>query len=198
MGVRVLYFYVGDDGKLHAYEYTTDEAAVSLTDHITFLEAFSSAFLRLGVQRVFALTIKSKSTLPVMHEFEMPDLSSTVLVQNASWLPNAETSVPTDWGFSALNADGSRSLDAATRCTVTRSTKHYEITKREPGGEVPDKRVPISMTRCIETRSNSYHERPKRHSDLQKDDLMVNGELLDPGTESYRTISYARHLIMAS
>ncbi|KFX94061.1 hypothetical protein V490_04540 [Pseudogymnoascus sp. VKM F-3557] len=197
-----VYFTAATGGRMVAYEYTTDPL-VDISSHNDFFRQFSNLVMELGLQNVYALTLKYLKGPSLMHEFEMPDLGSTVLVPDSSWIPGAEGSVSTDWGFSTATGDFS---DAAvrSRCTVTRSNKHYEITKYEPddseagdglGGGI------VSLTRCTETRSGKHHERPKRHAEgadgAKSDRLMINGELLLPGSTVFGIVTHARQLISA-
>ena len=140
---------------------------------------------------------------PLLHEFEMPDLASTVLVPDASWIPNAASSVSTDWGF-ATQSGGFSEAAVLTRCTETRGGKHHEVTKYEPDDASTREGLAgefITLTRCTETRSGKHHERPKRHGSTkdkpEQDSLMINGELLLPGTVAFSVVCHARQLISA-
>ncbi|KFY53289.1 hypothetical protein V496_07737 [Pseudogymnoascus sp. VKM F-4515 (FW-2607)] len=195
-----VYFTAATGGRMVAYEYTTDPL-VDISNHNDFFRQFSNLVMELGLQNVYALTVRYLEGPPLLHEFEMPDLGSTVLVPDASWIPGSEGSVSTDWGFLTTSGDFS---DAAvrSRCTVTRSNKHYEITKYEPGDSETGEGVGgeiISFTRCIETRSGAHHERAKRHSEgageAESDSLMINGEPLLPGSAVFGIVTHARQLI---
>ncbi|KAM5454617.1 hypothetical protein McanMca71_007197 [Microsporum canis] len=98
----------------------------------------------------------------------------------------------------------SREAAVLTRCTQTRSGKHYEVTKYEPDDSLNENGLSdkiISLTRCIETRSGKHHERPKRHMDetemATEEGLMINGEPLLAGTEAFEIVNRARQLISA-
>lgn len=197
-----VYFRADTGGRMVAYEYTTDPL-VDISGYNEFFRQFSNLVMELGLQDVYALTSKYVEGPPLLHEFEMPDLGSTVLVPDASWIPGAESSVSTDWGVSTISLDFNNAV-VLTRCTVTRSNKHHEVTKYEPddsstndasGGGI------ITLTRCTETRSGKHHERPKRHvkgmEESGSEALMINGELLLPGSAVFSVVSHARQLISA-
>lgn len=74
-----LYFLAHDNETMKAYEYTTD-AVVNVQPHLNFISSFSTALMEMGMERTFVLTVKRTNNKENLSEFEIPDLSSTVLV----------------------------------------------------------------------------------------------------------------------
>ncbi|KAI9835262.1 MAG: hypothetical protein M1819_002406 [Sarea resinae] len=96
--MRGLYFKASSSGEMAAYEYTTVPGE-DLSAHADFVAKFAQATLDLGVQHIFALTA-TQLHQEVLTEFEMPDVLSTVLVENPAWLPQDLQdwqSTATDW-----------------------------------------------------------------------------------------------------
>ena len=90
--LRGKYFLALPEGTMRAYEYTTDPLP-DVSRYNNFITAFSRTVLRLGVEKIFALTVRSPQAFD-SNEIELPDLRATVLIQNSSWLPEG---ISTDW-----------------------------------------------------------------------------------------------------
>jgi hypothetical protein len=170
--LKGLFFRADVGGKMEAYEYTTD-SLVDISGHDDFVKEMSDLIMHLGVQDVFALTLKNPRNPTMLHEFEMPDMSSTILVQDESWVPGADaegtTSTSTDWGF-PMEAEKSGDYAVLTRCTVTRSTKHYEITKAEPDVDAGDY---TTLTSCVASRGGKHHTASKAEENELSDDYAI-------------------------
>lgn len=180
--IRGLYFQASSGGKLVAYEYTTGPGE-DLSAHADFVSKFAQAVLDLGVQNVFALTAK-KLHRDVLTEFEMPDLLSTVLVNNPTWLPQDSEpgqSTATDWIATpdyTTYADGPNPNVPgiiSLKCTKTRSNKHYNVT-------------------CSTTRNGKHYEqKPAGYGD----EFLLDGQVLPKDSEPYAIISHARATVEA-
>ncbi|KAF2155857.1 hypothetical protein K461DRAFT_265341 [Myriangium duriaei CBS 260.36] len=133
--LRGLYFRATHDGKMAAYEYTT-EPADDISAHADFVAAFAHTVLSLGVHNVFALTVQGTHQ-GLLTEFEMTDLQSTVLVDNAEVsLPVAadQTSTSTDWVANTRPDDtsGSNNLGVVNMmCTSSRKHGHRQRLVRD-------------------------------------------------------------------
>ena len=168
-----------------AYEFTTDPGA-DLPAHEGFVAAFSKAALEMGVQDIFALTALSicpQNT--VLTEFELAQALSTILVSNASWLPDADvaTSTTTDWiadDTYTQYADGSVPGIIQLKCTETRSQSHYNVT-------------------CSTTRQGTHlGHAPNPFPDAPMDSVLnINGVPLTEGTEPHSIISLALKMVEA-
>jgi len=181
-----LYFRARPDGTMAAYEYTTDPCE-DLSEHTDFVAEFVAAVLRLGVQDIFALTGKEPKTKHYT-EFEMSDLSSTILVNNPMWLPGpSERSTSTDWisseGVDPQPADGNRKgpgIITLTDCTKTTSGGHYNFT-------------------CSETRNGTHYQKRMVVWDEgkggQQEQLTLNGEIIPIDSELFAIISNARQMV---
>ncbi|KAL9024198.1 MAG: hypothetical protein Q9196_006693 [Gyalolechia fulgens] len=91
--LRGLYFRALPGGKMAAYEYTT-ELGEDMGRDAGFVAKFAQTVMTLGVQDVFALTAKGFQH-SLLTEFEMSDMASTILVNNATWLPSADLGTST-------------------------------------------------------------------------------------------------------
>lgn len=221
---RGLYFKAIAEGRMAAYEFTT-EPGVDLSAHEDFVAKFSSAVIRLGVQDIFALTAMSicpENT--VLTEFEMADALSTVLVPDASWLPAQDmaASTPTDWIATQdyeKHAEGPvsgtiqlKSLEARSKlghynigCTETRSGNHYKLTKRtqlDTGDGLETLSTPgYYNIGCTETRSGNHYKLERSQfgtGDGPEDPILeINGEVLQRGSEPHAIVSHALSLVDA-
>lgn len=181
---RGLYFKAAPGGSMVAYEFTTEPGA-DLSAHEGFVAEFASAALEHGVQDVFALTALSVCPKDkVLTEFEMGQSLSTILVSNANWLPTQgiASSTSTDWAATtdyAKYADGSVPGVIQLKCTVTRSSGHYNVT-------------------CSTTRRGSHlgHAPDPFPGETPMDSILsINGEALQEGTEPHAIISRAIQLV---
>lgn len=115
------------------YEFTI-ALSVNLVDYTDLVKEFSDTAIRLGVQNIFALTAVSVCPKDkVLTEFEMAHVLSTVLVSDASWLPQDEivTSTTTDWLATpdyAQYGDGDVPGIIQLKCLQTRSNRHVNVT----------------------------------------------------------------------
>lgn len=183
-----LYFRACPDGTMAAYEYTTDPCE-DLSDHTDFVAEFAAAVLRLGVQNVFALTAKKPETKRYT-EFEMSDLSSTILVNNSTWLPGpGGNSTSTDWisseGVDSQHTGGNGNGDGIitlTDCTKTQSGGHYNFT-------------------CSRTRNGTHYQTKRTAWDDgkggQQEQLTLDGEIIPIDSEPFAIISFARQMVQA-
>ncbi|KAK8029025.1 hypothetical protein PG991_006081 [Apiospora marii] len=144
--LRGLYFKTTPDNKMQAYEYTT-EAAVDLSVHEDFVQAYATLANGLGVGHLFALGAEGIATIDTpMAEFEMGPYSSTVLVE-ADSLPGLEQvdSSPTDWvPDSAAAASAKPQEKALAGSGVAGGTIYPEIQG-------------LITTHCIAGRSGSHN-----------------------------------------
>lgn len=180
---RGLYFKAAPGGNMIAYEFTTDPG-VDLSAHEDFVAAFAKAALEMGVQDIFALT--AVSICPektILTEFELAQALSTILVSDASWLPEADVaaSTTTDWIAEdeyTKYADGSVPGIIQLKCTKTRSNTHYNVT-------------------CSRTRSGTHlGHAPNPFPEAPVDTVLsINGERLEKGTESHAIISQALQMV---
>ena len=170
--LRGLYFRASEGGKMTAYEYTT-ELGDDLSAHADFVSKFAGVVLDLGVQNIFALTA-GKLPGDVLTEFEISDLLSTVLVSNCTWLPSdSQHSTRTDWMAppdfsSSVNMAGDRVPGIVSlKCIRERAGKHRTVTKKK--GEAS----------------------PSQSKTAMADELFLDGQRLDKGSEAYRIICQA-------
>lgn len=179
--LRGLYFRALPGGKMAAYEYTT-ESGEDMSPHADFVAKFAQTVLALGVQDAFALTAK-KFHNGVLTEFEMSDVISTIHISSPTWLPSvdSETSTSTDWiaipDYAAYTnvADDRVPGIISLKCTITRSTGHFNVT-------------------CSKTRKGThYQQRPA----MSGGELLLNGESLPEDSEAFAVISHARALVKA-
>lgn len=183
-GMRGLYFKAALDGKMIAYEFTT-EPGVDLSAHQGFVTQFANAVTELGVQDIFALTALSICPQDkILTELELGNVRSTVLVTDASWLPaqDVEAATSTDWLATndyAQYADGSVPGIIQIKCSVTRSSSHYNVT-------------------CSRTRSGSHLGHapdPFAGEPPQDQVLTINGEVLPEGSEPHAIVSQALSMV---
>ncbi|KAL8724465.1 MAG: hypothetical protein Q9166_007934 [cf. Caloplaca sp. 2 TL-2023] len=179
--LRGLYFRALPGGKMAAYEYTT-ESGEDMSRHADFVAKFAQTVMTPGVQDVFALTAKRFHN-GALTEFKMSDVVSTILINNPTWLPStdSETSTSTDWiatpdyAAYANAADDSVPGIISLKCTVTKSSKHYNVT-------------------CSITRSGAHYEQKPA---MPGGELLLNGEPLAKDSEAFAVISRARALVEA-
>ena len=185
--MRGLHFKAGPDATMIAYEFTTDPG-MDLSAHEGFVAESPSAVLKLGVQKIFALT--ALSICPVnktFTEFELGQVRSTCLVSDSSWLPTQDVEVATITDWLAIEdyakyADESVPGIIQLKCTKTRSSRHFNVT-------------------CSATRSGSHlgHASDPFSGQSPQDNILdINGQILRAGTEGHAIISYALHLINVS
>lgn len=114
--VRGKYFLATTAGMMKAYEYTCDPLP-DVSHHGDFIMAFSNTIMELGMERMFALTIRSAAPKVEYNEIEIPELRSTILVQKSDWAPEGAS---TDWAndFKSANAQGVpvREVYSGTKC----------------------------------------------------------------------------------
>lgn len=181
--MRGLYFKAAPDGNMIAYEFTTEPGA-DLSAYEDFVLEFAKVVMKLRVQDIFALTALSICPQDkVLTEFEMGNVSSTVLVFDANWLPAQDVGVATstDWLATmdyAQYADGSVPGIIQLKCLITKSTAHYNFT-------------------CSTTRSGRHlgHADPFSREPPQDLVLSINGEVLQEDTEPYAIVSHALKMI---
>lgn len=177
--LRGLYFQATPDNNMTAYEFTTDPGE-NLAPYAEFVLEFNNAVMELGVRHVFALTAKATDT-KVLTEFEMPDLASTILAHQPSWLPtDSEHSTSTDWiANEETVTDGVPGI-IQLKCLTTRTSNHYNVT-------------------CSSTRSGSHYQQKSvghlGENDQERADLYLDGELLSADSEAFNMISHAREII---
>jgi hypothetical protein len=175
--LRGYFFRDTEAGKMQAYEYTTDPG-MGADKYSAFITLFAGELFRMGVQDVFALTLKQSNPASQMHEFEMPEYGSTILVQDPSWLvdaANTGTSTSTDWGV-ATPGDGIVSL---SDCTKTRSGKHHPV-----------------GSKCTKTRSEKHYKTGSMTCNGDKE-LTLDGRILARDSEAFAIISHAMDVIEA-
>ncbi|KAF2458989.1 hypothetical protein BDY21DRAFT_198526 [Lineolata rhizophorae] len=180
--LRGLYFRALPEGKMAAYEYTT-EPGEDMGKHTDFVAQFAQTALALGVQDVFALTAK-KFHSGVLTEFEISDVISTVLVSNPTWLPSADpkASTSTDWIATPDYAACANAADdripgiISLKCLETRSQGHYNVT-------------------CSSTRSGTHYEQKPAMSGSE---LLLDGQPLPQDSEAFAVISRARAIVEAA
>ncbi|KAI4179336.1 MAG: hypothetical protein LQ346_007222 [Caloplaca aetnensis] len=181
--VRGLYFRALPGGKMIAYEYTT-QPGMDMSKYHDFVATFAQTALALGVQDVFALTVRNFH-VGCLTEFELPDMLSTILICDQTSLPEAATSTPTDWhatpdyvDYADLVDDGIPGI-ISLKCIKTRSNKHYNVT-------------------CSQTRNGSHYEQtapspPKQN--MHDGALFLNGNPLPQDSDAFAVISRARELL---
>ena len=197
--LRGLYFRASEGGKMVAYEYTTD-LCTDLSAHANFVAKFARVVLTLGVQDVFALTAK-KLQGDALTELEMPDLISTVLVNNCTWLPSvAKSSTSTDWmaspDYSSYAGTPGDSIPGivSLKCTQTRSTSHYNVTcSRTKSGKHYQSKTPKPKP----TPRPPPGPTPAHEKTTTADKLFLDGQPLDEGSEPYAIIRHARARVEA-
>ncbi|KAJ5963041.1 hypothetical protein N7501_007982 [Penicillium viridicatum] len=184
--VRGLYFKAVAEGRMAAYEFTT-EPGVDLSAHEDFVAKFSSAVIKFGVQDIFALT--AVSICPedkVLTEFEMAHVLSTVLVTDASWLPTPDmaASTSTDWIATQdyeKYAEGPVPGIIQLQCMTTRSTYHTNV-------------------KCKKSSDGKHYQQKKRPEIVsgggsEECILEINGEVLHCGSEPHAIVSHALSLV---
>ncbi|KAJ5249453.1 hypothetical protein N7524_011769 [Penicillium chrysogenum] len=185
--LRGLYFKATVEGKMVAYEFTTEPGA-DLSAYEDFVAEFSSAVIELGVQNVFALT--ALSICPknkILTEFELSEVLSTVLVSDASWLPAQDKakSTSTDWVATqdyAQYAEGPVPGIIQLKCTQTKAGNHYNVT-------------------CSTTRSGKHYEQqtkkagPNFGGEPRDLALEIDGEVFHEGSKPHAIVSHALSLV---
>lgn len=188
--VRGLYFKATAEGKMMAYEFTTEPGA-DLSAYEDFVAEFSSSAIALGVQDIFALTALSICPQSkILTEFELSEVLSTVLVSDASWLPDQANakSTSTDWSATedyAEHAEGSVPGIIQLKCLLTRSKGHYNVT-------------------CSSTKSGTHYEQQNKKGGPifggEPEDLVfeIGGELFHKGSKPYAVVSHALSLVQST
>lgn len=115
---RGLYFRATKDGRMAAYEFTTDPCQ-DLSSFTGFVAKFNQAVLDLGLESIFGLTVLGIGQGKKLTEFELTDLLSTVLVSDANFLPGSNA-IPTNWLATDTGLEGFVDLF----CTESRHDGH--------------------------------------------------------------------------
>jgi hypothetical protein len=145
----------------------------------------------LRMNNVFALSLKRQETHADLHEFELPDLSATILIPDASWIPQYYTSTATDWGL--LTQDNLSAVAVAQRSGKKTSVLHHAI-NFELDRSARKSDLPLNIVvgfHCTETRSGMHHEI------LDKEDgsFTINGQLVRQGSQVYEAVHHVQELI---
>ncbi|KAI9828406.1 MAG: hypothetical protein M1832_002834 [Thelocarpon impressellum] len=177
--LRGLYFQATPDNKMVAYEFTTDPGD-DLAPYAAFVLEFNATVIDHGVRNVFALTAKATET-KVLTEFEMPDLASTILACQPSWLPTeGQDNTSTDWISKEATVAGGVPGVIQLKCIETRSTGHYNVT-------------------CSRTRSGQHYQSrpvgPSGEGQTEESELYLDGKLLSADSEAFAIISHARDIV---
>jgi len=141
--------------------------------HADFVAEFVAAVLRLGVQDVFSLTAKKPETKRYT-KFEMSDLSSTILVNNPTWLPGPH------W----ISSEGVDPWYHHSDCAKTQTGEHYHFTCSRTLGGI---QIQYQQKSAVWDDGKSG----------QQEQLTLDGEVIPVDSEPFATISYARQMVEA-
>lgn len=168
--VRGLHYQARSGGKMRAYEYTAD-AGDDASVHQDFMTVFSNMCFKLGVQDVFALTVRRPLEI-VFTEIEWPEFGATILFDESTWHPDeaVKPATITDW---TPPADAGMAGTIELECLETRSKNHINVT--------------------CQTTSSGTHEAKKTSPNgaLNETPYELDGKVLHPGTDMFNIFDTA-------
>ncbi|EPE36494.1 hypothetical protein GLAREA_08657 [Glarea lozoyensis ATCC 20868] len=188
--LKGLFFRVSDGGQLAAYEYTTDPV-VDVSACGTFFGDISTLMMALGVQDLFALTLKRVEPAANLLEFEISDLTSTILIPDLSGNQDGGNSRPTDWSFISPEV---RNDEIDNQILVTKNRQDEElfcIAGTYVAGQDSTHPVAAGTVRCTVTRSGYHHEVITKGNGK----IFINGQLIEKESAICEIITHAQRLI---